>query len=68
MIVNRLHACHCDSIKLVKETLSQINTSEEFREDVTGSKNSIEKTWNEKYKNRKDLRWRYDRNKRLEEF
>ena len=28
MIVNNLDACHCDSMKLVKETLSQINRSE----------------------------------------
>ena len=28
MIVNKLDACHCDSIKLVKETLSAMNRSE----------------------------------------
>ena len=33
MIVNKLDACHYDSIKPVKETLSQMNISE-FREDV----------------------------------
>ena len=40
----------------------------EFREDITGSKKSIEKTWNEKYKSRNDLYWRYHRNRRLEEL
>ena len=44
MILNNLDACCCDSIKLVKEAFLQINTSEEFRENITGSKNSIEKT------------------------
>ena len=67
MIVNKLDACHCDSMKLVKETLSQINRSE-FREDIAGAKKLIEKTWNEKYKSRNDLFWRYHRNKRLEEL
>ena len=63
MIENKLDACHCDSLKLVKETLSQMNISE-FRENITGAKKSIEKTWNEKYKSRNDL----FRNKRLEEL
>ena len=40
MIVNKLDACHSDSMKLVKETLSQINRSE-FREDVTDAKASM---------------------------
>ena len=53
MIVNKLDACHCDSVKLVKKTLSQINRSE-IREDITGAKMSMEKTWNEKYKSRND--------------
>lgn len=33
MIVNKLDACHCDSIKLVKETFSAMNRSE-CREDM----------------------------------
>ena len=33
MIVNKLDACRYDSIKPVKETLSQMNRSD-FREDV----------------------------------
>ena len=45
MIVNKLDTCHYDSMKLVKETLSQMNRSE-LREDVTGAEMSIEKTWN----------------------
>ena len=68
MILNNLDVCRCDSIKLVKEAFLQINTLEEFRENITGSKNSIEKTWNQKYKCKNDLGWRYDRNKRLKEF
>ena len=67
MIVNKLEACHCDSMKLVKETLSQMNRSE-FRKDITGAKKLIEKTWNEKYKSRYDLFWRHHRNKKLEEL
>ena len=67
MIVNKLDTCHYDSMKLVKETLSQMNRSE-FREDVTGAKNSIKKTWNEKYKSRNDLLWGHHRTKRLEEL
>ena len=38
MIVNKLDACLCDSMELVKGTLSQMNRSE-FREDITGTKN-----------------------------
>ena len=45
MIVNKLDTCHYDSMKLVKEALSQMNRSE-LREDVTGAEMSIEKTWN----------------------
>ena len=45
MIVNKLNACHCDSMKLVKETLSQKNRSE-FWEDITGTKKLIKETWN----------------------
>ena len=37
MIVNNLDTCHCDSMKLLKETLSQMNRSE-FWEDTTGAK------------------------------
>ena len=37
MIVNKLDACLYDSVKLVKETLSQINRSES-REDIAGGK------------------------------
>ena len=54
-------------MKLVKETLSQMNRSE-FREDITGAKKLIEKSWNEKYKSRNDVFWRYHCNKRLEEL
>ena len=54
MIFNKLDACHCDSKKLVKETLSQMNRSK-FRKDITVAKMSIVKTWNEKYKSRNDL-------------
>ena len=43
MIVNKLDACHCDSVNLVKETLSQLNRSE-FREDITDAKKLIDKT------------------------
>ena len=49
MIVNKLDACHCDSAKLVKKTLSQINRSE-IREGITGAKMSMEKTWNKSIK------------------
>ena len=45
MIVNKLNACHCDSVKLAKETLSQKNRSE-FWEDITGTKKLIKETWN----------------------
>ena len=65
MIINKLDACHYDSMKLVKETLSQMNRSE-FREDITGAKKLIDRAWNEKYKSRNDLFWRHHRNKRLE--
>ena len=67
MIVNKLDSCQCDSMKRVKETLSQMNRSE-FREDTTCAKTSIEKTWIEKFKSRKDFFWRHHRNKRLEEL
>ena len=40
----------------------------EFREDTTCVKTSIEKTWIEKFKSRKDFFWRHHRNKRLEEL
>ena len=39
-----------------------------FIEDITGAKKVIEKTWNEKYKSRNDLFWRYHRNKIVEEL
>ena len=44
-IVNKTckQACHCDSMKLAKETLSQINRSE-LREDINDAKKPIEKT------------------------
>ena len=42
MIVNKLDACHCDSMKPVKETLSQMNRSE-FREDVKDMGRKIQK-------------------------
>ena len=45
---------YCDSIKLVTETLSQMNRSE-FREDTTGAKKLIKKTWNGKYKRLEEL-------------
>ena len=55
-------------MKLVKETISEINRSE-FREDITGAKKSWnEKTWNIKYKSRNDSFWRCHRNERLEEL
>ena len=44
VVVNKLDVCHCDSMKLVKETLSQISGSE-FREDIAGTKKLIEETW-----------------------
>ena len=67
MVVSKLDACHYDSIKLVKDTLTQMNKTQ-HREDITDAKKSIEKTWDAKYKNRNDLFWRYHRNKRLEEL
>ena len=67
MIVNKIDACHCHLMRLVKETLSQTNRFE-FREDITDAKKSIEKTWNEKYKGRNHLFWRHHHYKRLEEF
>ena len=67
MIVNKLHACHCDSMRFVEETLGQINRSE-FKEDITDAKKSIEKTWNKRYKSRNNLFWRYHLSKRLEEI
>ena len=39
MIVNKLDACQYDAMKLVKETLSQINRSES-RKDIAGGKKS----------------------------
>ena len=65
MIFNKLDACHCDSKKLVKETLSQMNRSE-FRKDITDI--TIVKTWNEKYKSRNDLFYRHHLKKRFEEL
>ena len=65
--VNKLDACHYDSMNLVKETLSQMSRSK-FREDITGAKKSIEKTLNENYKGRNDLFWRHHRHQRLEEL
>ena len=59
MILDKLDACHRDSMKLLKETLSQMNRSE-FRKDITGE------IRNEKYKSRNDLFWRHHRNKRLD--
>ena len=67
MIVSKLDACHYDSMKTVKETLSQMNRSQ-YTEDISNAKKTIEKTWQAKYKNRNDLFWRYHRNKRLEEL
>ena len=69
MMVHKLDPCQCDSVKLVRvrKTLSQMNRSE-FRDDITGARKSIEKTWNVKHKSRNDLFWRYHRNKRLEEL
>ena len=64
MFVSKLNVCHCDSMELVKESISQLNRSE-FREDLTGAKKSIEKTWNEKYKSRNIFFWKHYRNKRL---
>ena len=43
-----------DSMKLFKEILAQLKRSE-FKEDMNDAKMSIEKTWNEKYKNRNGL-------------
>ena len=67
MMLNKLDACHCDSVKLVKETLSQMKRPE-FREDRNGAKKLIEKTWNEKYKSRNNLFWRHHHNERMEEL
>ena len=67
MVVSKLDAFHCDSIKLVKEALSQIKRLE-FREDITSANKSIEKTWNEKCKSRNDVFWRHHCNKTLEEI
>ena len=69
VMVRKLDPCHCDSMKLVRvrKTLSQMNRSE-FRDDITGARKSIVKTWNVKHKSRNDLFWRYHRNKRLEEL
>ena len=47
MIVSKLDPCHCDLMKLVQETLSQMNRYE-FSEDISGAKKLINKTWNEK--------------------
>ena len=66
MIISQLDTCHCDSMKLIKKTIAQINRFE-FREDITDTKKLIEKTWNEKYKSRNDLFWRFHCIKRLEE-
>ena len=41
MILNKLDACHCDSVKLVKETLSQMKRPE-LRENRNGAKKLIE--------------------------
>ena len=49
MIGSKSDACHCDSMKFVKETLAQIFRSE-FTEDITDAKTSIKRTWNKKYK------------------
>ena len=54
MTVNKLDPCQCNSMKRVKETFSKMNRSE-FREDITGARKSIEKTWNESYKSNIDL-------------
>ena len=67
MVVSKLDACHCGSMKLVKEALSQIKRFG-FREDITSAKKSIEKTWNEKCKSRNDVFWRHHCNKTLEEI
>ena len=67
MIVNKLDTCHCDSVKLVKETLSHMNRSE-FMKDITSAKKSIKKTWNKKCKSRKVLFWKHHRNKRREKL
>ena len=67
MILNNFDAGHSELMKLFKEVLSEMNRSE-FREDITGAKNSIEKTCNEKNKSRNDLFWRHHHNKRLEEL
>ena len=67
MVVSKLDACHCGSMKLVKEELSQIKRFR-FREDITSAKKSIEKTWNEKCKSRNNVFWRHHCNKRLEEI
>ena len=50
---------------LLKKHFSQVNRSE-LREDITGVKKSIEKTWNGKCKSKNDLFLRCHRNKRLE--
>ena len=64
LIVNKIDACHHDSMKVIKETFTQMNKSD-LREDISDARKTIEKTWNEKYKNRNDLFWRYHRNKKL---
>ena len=66
MIVSKLYVCHCDSMKLVKETISQMNRYE-FREDIATEKRSLEKTRNEKYKSRNDLFCSHHHNKSLEQ-
>ena len=54
-------------MKLVKETISQINRPE-VREDITGVRKLINRKWDEKYKNRNDLFWGHHRDKKLEQL
>ena len=60
-------SCHCNRVKLNKETLPQMQRYK-FREDITGMKESAEKTWNEKYKRRSSFFRRYHHSKRLAEL
>ena len=61
MVASKLGACHCYSMEVAKETLPQIDKSK-FREDITNTKKSIEKTWFEKYESRNNLFLKYHHN------
>ena len=67
MIVKKLDTWHYDLMKLVIETISQINRSE-VRKDINGVRKLIKRKWDEKYKKRNDLFWRHHRDKKLEQL